>query len=74
MDPSPKANYPGIRVLQNDSTVEKLTGIGVILSRIVGNLLLDPGPGFVLFLINSSESNVIDITNDIKDQLNIENP
>ena len=44
MDPSPKANYLGTRVLQNDSTVEKITGLGVIFPGIVGNLLLDPDP------------------------------
>ena len=43
MDPSPKANYPGIRVLQNDSTVEKNNWTRSYFSRIRRKFTLGSG-------------------------------
>ena len=44
MEPGPKPLDPGTRVQQNESSVEKITGLGGVLSGLVGNLCLDPGP------------------------------
>ena len=44
MEPGPKPLDPGIRFQQNESSVEKITGLGGVLSGLVGYLYLDPGP------------------------------
>ena len=44
MDPGTKPLDPGTRVQQNESSVEKISGIGGVLSGLVENLCLDPGP------------------------------
>ena len=44
MEPGPKPLDPGNRVQQNESSVEKITGLGGVLSGLIGNLYLYPGP------------------------------
>ena len=44
MDPGTKPLDPGTRVQLNESSVEKISGIGGVLSGLVENLCLDPGP------------------------------
>ena len=42
-DPGPKPLDPGTRVQKNESSVEKITGIGGVLSGLVGLVMLRPG-------------------------------
>ena len=44
MELGPKPLDLGTRVQQNESSVEKITRLGGVLSGLVGNLYLDPGP------------------------------